>query len=104
MISVMIGSQVHRLLRQAVGITGAAMILLSALLATSSLAGQRKADVELPALPPTLPGGKPVATFKSAELLEPPASMRHVAVATTPPVIDFLYYPGRDYEGKPWSN
>jgi hypothetical protein len=104
MISVMIGSQVERLLRQAGCVIVAAMILLSVLLGTSSLAGERKADAEPPALPPTLPDGKTVATFSSAELLEPPASVRGIAVATTPPVVDFLYYPGQDYEGKPWSN
>jgi len=67
-------------------------------------AGAKRADVKPPALPPTLPNGKTVATFSSAELLESPASMRNVSVATTPPVVDFLYYPGQDYEGKLWSN
>jgi hypothetical protein len=67
-------------------------------------AGDRRADVEPPPLPPALPDGQRVATFSSAKLLEPPASLRNVSVATTPPVVDFLYYAGQDYEGKPWSN
>ncbi|OHB75890.1 MAG: hypothetical protein A2Z25_22385 [Planctomycetes bacterium RBG_16_55_9] len=51
-----------------------------------------------------LPGGKTVATFCSPELLKPPAGLQNVQVAKAPPVVDFLYYPGQDYEGKPWSN
>jgi len=66
--------------------------------------GAERADGGPPTLPPTLPDGKMVATFSSTELLEPPPSLRNVMVAKTPPVIDFLYYPGQDYEGKPWSN
>jgi hypothetical protein len=81
-----------------------AMVLLAVQLGAASLAEAENADVELPALPPTMPGGKTVATFSSPDLLEPPASMRNVSVARTPPVVDFLYYPGQDYEGKPWSN
>jgi hypothetical protein len=27
-----------------------------------------------------------------------------VAIAKTPPTIDFLYYPGQTYPGNPWSN
>ncbi|MHC4628984.1 MAG: YncE family protein [Planctomycetota bacterium] len=104
MVPVVIGSQVERLLREAVRIVATAMVLLFVLPATSSLAAERKVDVEPLDLPPTLPDGKTVETFSSAELLEPPASMRDVAVAKTPPIIDFLYYPGQDYEGKPWSN
>jgi len=64
----------------------------------------RRANVEPPALPPTLPNGKTVATFSSYELLEPPFSLQNVTVAQTPPVVDFLYYPGQNYEGHPWSN
>ena len=55
--------------------------------------------------PPTLPDGRPVVTDTSEEFLKPPATLRKdVAVAKTPPAVDFLYYPGQDYEGNPWSN
>jgi hypothetical protein len=63
-----------------------------------------KAAVELK-FPPALPGGQTVVTDTSAEFLKPPATLRDgVAVAKTPPTIDFLYFPGQDYPGKPWSN
>ncbi|HUG92633.1 MAG TPA: hypothetical protein VML55_17465 [Planctomycetaceae bacterium] len=55
--------------------------------------------------PPKLPGGKPVATDTSQQFLEPPATLKSdVAIARTPPTVDFLYYPRQTYEGKPWSN
>jgi hypothetical protein len=55
--------------------------------------------------PPTLPGGKEVVTDTSEDFLKPPAGLADgVAVAKTPPTVDFLYYPGQTYEGKPWSN
>jgi hypothetical protein len=61
-----------------------------------------KADITYP---PKLPGGKEVATDASDDFLKPPAALREgVTVAKTPPTIDFLYYPGQTYEGKPWSN
>mgnify|MGYP003932099873 CR=1 FL=1 len=43
-------------------------------------------------------------TLTSPDLLKPPATLTDVKVAKTPPVIDFLYYPGQTYEGNPWSN
>jgi hypothetical protein len=55
--------------------------------------------------PPTLPGGKERLTLTSDELLNAPATLRTgVTVARTAPPVDFLYYPGQTYEGKPWSN
>jgi hypothetical protein len=55
--------------------------------------------------PPTLPGGQTVVTDTSEEFLKPPATLRPgVAVAKTPPTVDFLYYPGQTYPGRPWSN
>jgi hypothetical protein len=54
--------------------------------------------------PPTLPGGRLVATASSRDFLEPPESLKGVAVATSPPTVDFLYYPGQTYKGNPWSN
>ncbi|QDT17595.1 YncE family protein [Alienimonas californiensis] len=44
-------------------------------------------------------------TDQSADLLKPPETLREgVEIAATPPTVDFLYYPGQNYEGKPWSN
>ncbi len=55
--------------------------------------------------PPELPGGVPVVTDTSDAMLVPPATLREgVAVAKTPPTIDFLYYPGQNYPGNIWSN
>lgn len=55
--------------------------------------------------PPTLPGGKAMVSDASPDFLKPPPSLKEgVTVAKTPPTIDFTYYPGQDYPGKPWSN
>lgn len=55
--------------------------------------------------PPALPDGKSLVTFTSNEFLKTAATLvEGVAVARTAPTIDFLYYPGQAYEGKPWSN
>ena len=54
--------------------------------------------------PPTMPGGKTVATFSSDELLQPGANLRDgVKIARTAPQVDFAYYSGQDYPGNPWS-
>jgi hypothetical protein len=56
-------------------------------------------------LPPTLPNGHEVASVVSPRLLEPGAELRAgVIVAEVPPKIEFLYYPGQDHPGRPWSN
>ena len=80
------------------------VVLLFAGQAGAGRAQTRAADVEPPALPPALPDGKAVVTLSSPEFLEPPTSFSDVPVAKTPPVVDFLYYPGQDYKGNPWSN
>jgi len=54
--------------------------------------------------PPALPGGRRVATDRSDAFLEPPAALKDVERARTPPTVDFLYYPGQTYKGNPWSN
>ncbi len=55
--------------------------------------------------PPKLPDSQSSLTDASPKFLEAPATLREgVAIAKTPPTIDFLYYPGQDYPGKPWSN
>jgi hypothetical protein len=58
-----------------------------------------------PTFPPRLPGGKDVVTDHSEVFLKPPATLQNsVAIAKTPPTVDFLFYPRQDYPGKPWSN
>lgn len=55
--------------------------------------------------PPALPDGKAVVSHTGDEFLKAPDSLRKgVAVAKTAPTVDFLYFPGQDYEGNPWSN
>ena len=55
--------------------------------------------------PPRLPGGRTIASDASEALLQKPATLRDgVEIARTPPRVDFLYYPGQTYPGKPWSN
>lgn len=71
------------------------------LLCTCAAAGAAAQDVSYP---PRLPGGRTVLTLSGPDLLTPPAAMKDVPVAKTPPKIDFLYYPGQTYAGKPWSN
>ncbi len=68
--------------------------------------GSRKgAEVAGVTYPPELPGEKEVVTDTSDAFLKPPATLRAgVAVAKTAPTVDFLYYPGQTYPGKPWSN
>src|SRR5262249_17346436 len=61
-----------------------------------------KAGAEL-TFPPALPGGKEVVTDTSEDFLKPPASLKGVAVAKAAPTVDFLYFPGQTYPGKPWS-
>jgi hypothetical protein len=54
--------------------------------------------------PPKLPDGKKMVTATGPKLLEPGPNLREgVAVAETPPKVDFLYYPGQNYPGNPWS-
>jgi hypothetical protein len=54
--------------------------------------------------PPKLPDGQAVLTVRSEEFLKSGSTLRDgVAVAKAAPTIDFLYFPGQDYPGKPWS-
>ena len=58
-----------------------------------------------PTYPPALPDGKSIVTDSSPLFLKPPATLREgVAIAKTAPTIDFAYFPGQTYAGKPWSN
>jgi len=55
--------------------------------------------------PPVLPDGKSVISDSSPEFLQAPATLQDgVQIAKTPPKVDFLYFPGQDYPGKPWSS
>jgi|SRR5687767_10912978 len=64
----------------------------------------KKVEPMLP-FPPTLPDGKGVVSVTSEEFLKGPATIgKDVAIATAVPTVDFLYYPGQTYPGKPWSN
>jgi hypothetical protein len=63
---------------------------------------KRPEPVKLP-FPPQLPNGARVVTDRAPEFLRGPEHIT-AAVADTPPTVDFLYYPGQDYEGQPWSN
>jgi len=55
--------------------------------------------------PPALPDGKNLVTDKSEMFLKAPITLRKdVVVAKVPPTIEFMYYPGQDYPGNPWSN
>ncbi|CAN5637814.1 hypothetical protein BH11PLA2_BH11PLA2_17860 [soil metagenome] len=81
-------------------------LLLGLFLLSGPLTGQtpKNPKASLP-FPPTLPEGKTVVTDKSDDFLKAIATIgKDVAIAKTPPTVDFLYYPGQDYEGKPWSN
>ncbi len=64
-----------------------------------------KTSKETVTFPPQLPDGQRSLTESSPKFLDPPETLREgVAIAKTPPTVDFLYYPGQDYPGKPWSN
>lgn len=76
------------------------------LLAAAPALAQKPPRAAEPVLsfPPRLPDGKEVATDSTPAFLKAQATLRpDVAIATTPPIVDFLYYPGQDYPGKPWS-
>jgi hypothetical protein len=75
-------------------------------LSGTDVSGQaKKKDAAEVKFPPTLPDGKEVATDTAAEFLKAPVALKEgVTIAKTAPTIDFLYYPGQTYAGKPWSN
>jgi hypothetical protein len=98
--------------RTALGILAAsstAVIAPALLIAQEKRKGKeaKKASGAVPTIqfPPSLPGGKHAVTDTSDAFLKPAETLRDgVAIAKTPPTVDFAYYPGQDYEGKPWSN
>lgn len=55
--------------------------------------------------PPALPGGQASLREQSPRFLESGPNLREgVAVAKTPPVVDFAFYPEQNYPGNPWSH
>lgn len=55
---------------------------------------------------PALPDGKEIVTDSSEALVKLPAGAtlkEGVTIAKTAPTIDFAYFPGQTYAGKPWS-
>ena len=63
---------------------------------------KKEADLQWP---PQLPDGKEIVTDKSEEFLKPIVELKEgVTIAKAVPTVDFMYYPGQNYPGKPWSN
>lgn len=63
-----------------------------------------KQEVVVPDYPPVLPDKKLIVTQTLAEFLKPPANLQDgVTIAKTIPTVDFLFLPGQDYKGNPWS-
>ncbi|HSI36904.1 MAG: YncE family protein [Phycisphaerae bacterium] len=63
-----------------------------------------KTEADVP-YPPTLPDGKTVITDTSPDFLKAPETLKPgVAIAKTAPTVDFMFFPGQDHPGKPWSN
>jgi len=55
--------------------------------------------------PPTLPDQRPHLSITTDEFIIRPESLQaDVVMAKRAPQVDFLYYPGQTYEGRPWSN
>ena len=84
-------------------LAGAALLTI-----VSSASAQPKpkpSEASAVTFPPALPDGKSVVTHKGDEFLKSPQTLlKGVTVAEAAPTVDFLYFPGQDYEGKPWSN
>ena len=104
---------IHRCCNRSVPSGLAIMVLLWSVVTAPLVAEQQEAKGRKSRIqrepevtyPPRLPDGKEIVTDTSEVFLHAPASLRDdVAVADTPPTVDFLFYPGQDYPGKPWSN
>jgi len=67
--------------------------------------GKRQLSEQDVQYPPVLPRGESVVSDTSTEFLRPIAPLKDgVAIAKTAPTVDFMFYPGQDYAGRPWSN
>jgi len=82
------------------------LLSLTLALSTAALPAQKPtpaAQAEV-SYPPKLPEGRELVTDSSPDFLKPIGPLSEgVSVARTPPTVDFLYYPGQDYPGNPWS-
>src|SRR5688572_20109155 len=79
-------------------------LCIAAVLASAAEGQRRSAGDAAVTYPPALPGGRDVVTDTSEDFLRPPATLTPgVAVAKVAPTVDFLFYPGQTYPGKPWS-
>lgn len=55
--------------------------------------------------PPTLAGGQAEITLETTDFLQPGPNLREgVAIARTPPKVEFAFYPEQNYPGNPWSH
>lgn len=78
--------------------------LIAALLLTASVGFAAKPVEPVLPFPPTLPGGLASATDTSDDFLKGTGTLKpDVTVAKAAPTVDFMYYPGQDYPGRPWS-
>src|SRR5688572_23883855 len=92
--------------------TLATWILTTALAATPAALGQTTKPAKAPAqrshkdvtYPPALPDGAKAVTDTSEQFLKSPVKLNDdVTIATAPPTITFMYFPGQDWVGNPWS-
>ncbi len=82
-------------------------LILLLLLASAAIGQERRKRDDQPeqTFPPALPGGQTILSITTDAFLRKGESIRaDVDVAKTAPTIDFMYYPGQNYLGKPWSN
>lgn len=76
-------------------------------LATGPVSAQKKRvkPEDLLTYPPQLPGGKTLVSDTSNKFLKRSETIKDdVNIAKAPPTVDFMFYPGQNYPGKPWSN
>jgi len=78
--------------------------MLCAIAIPALCCGDAFAQVRYPLkYPPALPQGQKRVEIRGPALLKPGPNLRDgVKIATTPPVVEFQYYPGQDYPGNPW--
>lgn len=75
------------------------------LIAVAAIGGAaRTATAQDDLFPPQLPGGRSMVTISSPELLRPTTALDEGGkIAEHRPTVDFLYYPGQEEPGNPWS-
>ena len=77
------------------------------LILSGAFAATAEANAQQPSWPPMLPGGAAIVTDRSESFVTVPSGVTlrtGTKVASTPPTIDFMYFPGQTYAGNPWSN